>query len=201
MGLIARRKRQLNRRVEHLRDTRLVIIAAEGEVTEAQYFSLFESPRVQVKVLPTGEDGHSSPEYVLERLREYQSTYDLAGDDELWLMIDVDRWGSKKLAQITKEATEAGFGLAISNPCFEVWLLFHHVEHISETDKCRDIEAALRTVLGGSYNKSNLELAKFTPRVEVATEHAVNNDKHPRRRWPHEVGSHVYRVVQRIPKD
>jgi hypothetical protein len=48
MGLIARRKRRLNRRVEHLRDTRLVIIAAEEEVTEAQYFSLFESPRVQV---------------------------------------------------------------------------------------------------------------------------------------------------------
>ncbi|MCU7918074.1 MAG: RloB family protein [Candidatus Thiodiazotropha sp. (ex Epidulcina cf. delphinae)] len=120
MALIARRKRPLDRSTAHLRDTRLVVIATEGKVTEKQYFSLFNSRRVQVKVLPTGEENHSSPEHVLERLHEYHKTYDLDGDDELWLMVDVDRWGTAKLAQVAKEAIHAGFGLAVSNPCFEI---------------------------------------------------------------------------------
>lgn len=66
MALTSRKKRPLDRGVEHLGDTRLIIIAAEGHNTEAQYFSLVDSTRVQVKVLATGADHQSAPEYVLE---------------------------------------------------------------------------------------------------------------------------------------
>jgi hypothetical protein len=134
VALIARKKRPLDRGVAHLRDTRLVVIATEGRFTEAKYFSLFRDTRVQVRVLPTGEDNRSSPEQVLERLREYRDNYELGGDDELWLMVDVDRWGDAKLRRVAKQAKDCRFGLAVSNPCFEVWLLFHHVDQIQETD-------------------------------------------------------------------
>ncbi len=201
MTLITRRKRPIDRMVAHLRDTRLVVIATEGKATEQQYFSLFGSSRVQVKVLPTGEDNHSSPEYVLDRLREYRETYDLGGEDELWLMVDVDRWGTAKLAKVTKEAVDAGVKLAISNPCFEVWLLYHHVEQVDETDKCGNVVKALRAALGGSYNKANLAVEQFRPYVETALERARNSDVHLGRRWPHETGTHVYRMVRNIPMD
>jgi hypothetical protein len=177
------------------------VIATEGKVTEKQYFSIFGSLRVQVQILPTGEDNRSSPEYVLDRLREFHATYDLGGEDELWLMVDVDRWGATKLARITKEAADMGVKLAISNPCFEVWLLCHHVEHLDEANRCNDVIRALRTVLGGSYSKVNLSLDQFKPYVELAIKHAETNDAHPRSRWPHKIGTHVYRVIRNLPKD
>lgn len=201
MSLTSRRRRPLDRSVKYLRDTRLVIIATEGRKTEQQYFSLFQSLRVQVKVLPTGDDNRSSPDQVLDRLRTFHEEYDLGGGDELWLMVDVDRWGDAKLAQIAREATQTGFKLAASNPCFEVWLLFHYVESIVNSSRCRDIESRLRQVLGGSYNKSRLNLEQFSDRVETALVHSQQGDKHPRSRWPHQVGSHVYRVVNNLPVD
>ena len=68
-ALTSRRKRPLDRDVPHLRDTRLIIIASEGEKTEKQYFEsgLFGNRRVQVKVLET-QDGRSAPNWVLARL-------------------------------------------------------------------------------------------------------------------------------------
>lgn len=38
MGITSRKKRPLKREIPHLRDTRLIIIASEGAVTEKKYF-------------------------------------------------------------------------------------------------------------------------------------------------------------------
>jgi len=121
MSLTSRRKRPLDHAVPHLRDTRLIIIAAEGEKTEKQYFSVFQSLRVQVKVLHT-EEGLSAPKHVFARLNEYRRAYDLKGDDQLWLVIDVDHWPQEMLSEIAAGSVQKRFGLAVSNPCFEVWL-------------------------------------------------------------------------------
>lgn len=79
MGITSRKKRPLKREIPHLRDTRLIIIASEGAVTEKKYFesSLFHSRRIQVKVLET-EGGHSSPESVLNRLRAFKKEFQLS---------------------------------------------------------------------------------------------------------------------------
>lgn len=73
MALTSRKKRPLDRTVEHVRDCRLIIIAAEGRHTEKQYFSLFHNPRVQVKVLSTEDDGCSAPNHVLARLDVFRN--------------------------------------------------------------------------------------------------------------------------------
>lgn len=197
----SRKSRPLDRSLEYRRDTRLVIIAAEGRKTEQQYFALFRSTRVQIKVLATGEDNRSAPEQVLARLRQFRDEYSLDEDDSLWLMLDVDRWGSKKLSAMAREARTARFGLAVSNPCFEVWLLFHVSERIPDTDKCADIEMALRAQLGGSYNKTNLDAGRFLSLVPLATPRAQTADPAPRGRWPIRPGSHVYRIIRHLPAD
>ena len=48
MGMTSRRKRPLDHAIPHQRDTRLIIIATEGEKTERQYFSMFRNVRVRV---------------------------------------------------------------------------------------------------------------------------------------------------------
>ncbi len=201
MALTSRKPRPLNRSVSHLRDTRLIIIAAEGRVTEGQYFEMFRSTRVQVRVLPAGNDDRSAPEYVLQRLRAFRDEYSLAGDDELWLMLDVDRWGDGKLASIAREAQATGFRLAISHPCFESWLLFHFSDHLPQTQRCDEIEAELRAAADGSYNKRRLDIDLLLPRVRDASSRARAADPSPRDRWPRSPGSHVYRVIESLPVD
>ncbi|QTA80839.1 RloB domain-containing protein [Desulfonema limicola] len=89
MGLTGRKKRPLNRKITHLRDTKLIIIATEGHKTEKQYFKIFKNHRVQVVIIPS-KDNRSAPEYILERLNTYSEGYQIGDDDELWLMVDTD---------------------------------------------------------------------------------------------------------------
>ena len=199
MSLTSRRRRPLDRDQEPVRDARLVIIAAEGRDTERQYFAMFRSTRVQVKVLPADDSNLSAPEYVLARLRAFRDDYQLDAHDSLWLMIDVDRWGNDKLARVAREAKSVGFGLAVSNPCFEVWLLYHFTSDIPDTVRCDRIEAALRQATGSGYNKSNIQPEVFRPHLRVAAERAEAADPSPRGRWPNGCGSHVYRVIRTLP--
>jgi hypothetical protein len=84
--------------IPHLRDAHLIVIATEGGHTEEQYFDIFESKKVQIKVLPT-EDGYSAPKHVLQRLANYKKEYQIGKDDQLWLMIDRDRWNESQLSE------------------------------------------------------------------------------------------------------
>ena len=195
MALTSRKKRPLDRSVPHLRDTRLIIIAAEGRETEKQYFAEFSDKRVHVKVLSTGEDNHSAPQHVIERLTSFREEFQIGEGDELWLMVDVDRW---QLAEIAREAIQREYQLAISNPCFEVWLLCHFQDPPSDVSGCQPIEDALRIALGGSYNKANLILSQFVDVLDLAIQRAESLDTSPNDRWPQKVGTHVYRVVRSI---
>ena len=196
MALTSRKKRPLDRCIPHLRDTRLVIIAAEGQETEKQYFAVFRDTRVQVKILPTGADNRSSPQDVINRLHLFRDEYQIGDNDELWLMVDVDRW--PKLSEIAGEACQCQYFLAISNPCFEVWLLCHFQEPPHDATYCSPVEDALRAALGGSYNKSSLNIPQFYGRINDAITRAKELDHYSGDRWPQTVGSHVYRVVQSI---
>lgn len=195
--LTSRKKRPLNRTIPYLRDTKLIIIATEGEETEKQYFSIFHSTRVQVQVLPT-TDSKSSPEYVLQRLKEYKDEYELDDDDELWLMIDVDRWGSKKLSAIANESVKHQLKLAISNPCFECWL-YLHFDVIRTPLTCRQINEQLKEKLDG-FNKIKLDVARFKDKIDDAIRNSKMIDGNSAARWPLSVGTHVYKVVQSIKK-
>lgn len=197
MALTSRRKRPLNRTIPHLRDTKLIIIATEGKKTEKQYFDLFRNVKVQILVV-TADDNLSAPEYVLEKLDKFRNDFQIDDNDELWLMTDVDRWGSKKLSEISKLCNQKDYQLAISNPCFEIWLYLH----FSDIDKvkikdCSSVKKLLKIHLG-SYNSSNLNIEEFRPYVEIAIERAKNLHENNNERFPASIGSHVYKVIEKI---
>jgi hypothetical protein len=200
MALTSRKKRPLDRTVPHRRDARLIIIAAEGRETEKQYFAQFRDTRVQVKVLPTGADNHSSPQHVIDRLKDFCNEYQIGDGDELWLMIDVDRWPPEALSQISAKAIQRGYQLAISNPCFEVWLLCHFQDPPADALACKTIESELRNALGGSYNKSRLLVSHYAGRLDAAMQRAQRLSGKANDRWPQAVGSHVYLTLQSIRK-
>ena len=194
-----KKKRPLNRKESPLRDTSLVVIATEGEKTEPRYFEFFHSHRVQVLVLPT-EEGKSSPEHVLERLRKFDKEYRLEKEDTFWLVVDVDRWSKANLARVAQEASQRGYGPAISNPCFELWLLLHFEDVGEGKTTCTQLLRKLSKHLPG-YTKSNLRVEAFTlPSVKNAVKRAKCLRTHDGERWPSKTGTDVYRVVQQILK-
>ena len=179
------------------RSTKLFIIATEDKYAPAQYFGIFGSRKVQIKILET-VDGQSAPQYVLERLDKFKEMYDLNEEDELWLLLDVDRWVKPtQLIAVCPEARQKGYQLAISNPCFEIWLSLHFSDLNLDDKTCSDFEARLRKILG-SYNKCNLDLAVYHPRIQDAIDRARNLDPNPNAYWTSTLGSHVYKLVESI---
>ena len=112
------------------RDGRMIIIATEGSVTEVSYFTqlndaaILSSNKFQIKVIPL-ENNRSSPNHILRSLTNFKREYQIKGDDELWMVIDRDRWTIQMLSDIISQCKQKGIGFCISNPCFEIWLILH----------------------------------------------------------------------------
>ncbi len=197
-----------------LRDSRLIVIAAEGRKTEKKYFedlaALYHNTKIKVHVLE-GLDNRSSPNHVLERLDAFKDEYSLEEDDMLWLVSDVDRWGEEKLSDIAQKCNQKGFFLAISNPSFEVRLLLHlrdlddfssaEQQELFENRRDRTSRSRLeREIIGilQRYNKSNLNTSDFLPYVDLAVKRARRLDCNVGHRWPNGLGTRVYLLVEEI---
>jgi hypothetical protein len=167
-----------------LRDGLLFIIACDDTYAPPQYFAFFRLSSVTFLSIPT-EDGTSHARYVLKRLIDYKtekgSKYE--DGDELWMVLDTDHLirGShrKGFEEALQDAQENGVKVALSRPCFELWLLMHHVNETELIDlpnakaACKE----LSTQLGG-YNKNKLKQELFPlSSVALACERAERLDQ------------------------
>lgn len=175
--------------------------------TEPSYFNalklnnIINKSRVVVKLVPTPQNSSgstpansSAPKYVLQRLKEAEASYELTPMDERWLVLDVDRW--PKLPSIARQAIQAGYHLAVSNRCFEVWLLLHFVDEAPATKE--ELETATKTHVPG-YFKKHVPPDPFTREsVDLAIERGRQGDS-SNARWPSKPGTtHVHRLLTSI---
>lgn len=154
-----RKKRPLERDIGVVRDARLVVVASEDTHAVEQYFGRFRTRRVQFRVLPT-EDGCSSPADVVARLDRYKDEFQIGDDDQLWACFDTDHWVQsnhiQNLVETIKCCKQKGYRLAISHPCFELWLLLHFDDFVPSSQlRCIEVISLLRQVVGG-YQKSQV---------------------------------------------
>lgn len=197
-----------------VRNPKLIIVATEGIKTEPRYFDalalLYASSRTHVWVLERLESA-SDPQRVLNQLREFRRVYRLNPSDELWLVIDLDRWTPQMLSEVTSQAVQIGVRLAVSNPCFEIWLLLHHralsdydplvLDEFQQNNKDGTSRSRLERELiaiVGEFNKANLNTDGYIPYADKAIQNAELADTSPDERWPQEVGTHVYRLAKHI---
>jgi hypothetical protein len=199
------------------RDAKLIIIVAEGSNTEKKYFDdlvdAYAALNIHVEVLNRIDAG-PDPKTVLKALDHFREQYSLrSGYDELWLVIDVDRWPKKQLSEAGSLCAQKKYGYAVSNPCFEMWLLLHlkSLDEYLEKDlqEFRDnkrpnsrhartrLELELVNLLG-SYSKRNPDTSKFLKNVNTAIERAKALDKHPEQRWVNDLGTRVYLIAETI---
>lgn len=209
----------MRERREAFRDARLIVIASEGKDTERIYFKAlakeYTNPRVHVHILERSENeqNNSSPEHVLKQLNDYKSQYELEADDELWLVIDKDRWTEAMLSRVATKCSQGiAMHMALSNPCFELWLLLHLEDAASLTPEEQEqwmenrrksktaapfLKVHLRQKMG-SYHESNYDAPTLIKHVEEAIMRARALDKNPADRWPQTLGTRVYLLAESV---
>jgi len=155
-----RKKRPLERKDSLVRDATLVIIASEDRYAVKQYFEFFRSTRIQFRVLET-TDGRSAPQHVLDRLEEYIKEFEFGEGDQFWLVCDMDHWSDpshiSNLTGVLQKCRHKGIQVALSNPCFDLWLLLHFSDAPDDNrgPTCNVIEAEIRKVVG-QYSKTKV---------------------------------------------
>ena len=141
--------RSLNRRTGTRRENRRLLVATEGK-TEKEYLEgLMQSLRPDGMQVTTIDvvDGRGEPSKVLKTAKaRYQSRAD--DYDAVWLLLDVDQHA--KLTPVPRETRHENFSAAVSNPCFEVWLLWHFEDWTREGSSSEVQHAARRHGLGKS---------------------------------------------------
>ena len=197
-GINMPRKNRGYKKGEPFRDARLFVIACEGEKREKEYFEALarEQRRVKVKLLPPSpqEKGKSAPKWVVSRAASYEEEYGLSPEDNMWLVMDVDRWGKETLLAVAKQCIEASWNVAFSNPCFEVWL-YLHIEELPEDEEwdCKTCKQRLHQLVAGGYDKEH-----FVPLVSEAIDRAAAADNDPLHHLPPAMSTKVYKLAEEI---
>lgn len=205
-----RERREFTRRTG-FRDASLIVIACEGAETEPKYFSglkeRLHSSKMQIEVVPRQDPSQSSPDAVLRELDSFAAEWFLRDGDTLWLVIDRDpqSWKPGMIADVAQRCHQKGYFLALSNPCFELWLLLHFEDVPAQGEERR------RQLLENRDNLLKAEEARhrqanptleyidhFVPQTETAIERARSLDTEPEARWPSGLGTRVYRLVELI---
>jgi RloB-like protein len=163
-----RKRRPIDRKAGVVRDASLVVIASEDRYAARQYFDFFESTRIQFKVLEA-DGGRSAPAQVLARLDEYFKDYAIGDGDEFWLVCDCDHWVApnhiQNLTTVLRECRQKGIRVALSNPCFDLWLLLHFSDVPDEDElTCKAVGKKLQAVAGG-YDKTKVYNLAITDRA------------------------------------
>ena len=199
---------------------KIFVLAFEGNETEEKYFSEFKNSNkfndelIYLHLLTRDKDDtNSAPNHVFRKLKkEAKDEFNFKKGDELWMVIDTDRW--KNIPSIIEACSELeNMFVAVSNPCFEFWLLLH-VKDIQEFNK-EELELILKNQkisknrnyvdtkiveIVGSYNKTNLNTDNFIPHIDEAVLRAKNLDQ-PQEEYPTKLGSHIYKLIEKLRKD
>ncbi|MFN8256410.1 MAG: RloB family protein [Bacteroidales bacterium] len=206
-----------------LQAEKLYILAFEGEKSEYKYFNDFreskyfnDSGLIETISLKRPKKRGSDPLSVKKLLKEAKESYPFKKNDEFWLIIDRDHWENihnvnfVELAEDCKR--EKNFYLALSNPCFEIWLLLHLTdisafsledqkkiflnEKISSSKNY--IDGVLGDLIGRGYNKiPNPKV--FLPHIYKAIARAKLIDK-KNSDYPKTLGTYVYKLVEKLVK-
>ncbi|MFE6282570.1 RloB family protein [Streptomyces sp. NPDC057877] len=93
--------------------------------------------------------------------------------DEVWCVFDVDQFVD--VAEAVVAARRAGIRVAVSNPCFELWLLLHFAPQTAHVATYRKLLPLLQRHVPG-YDKTRLDFGRFREGRGEAVERARRLD-------------------------
>lgn len=161
-----------------------ILVVCEGEKTEPQYLEGFKrayhNPRVTIKIAPEHGVPRTLVEIAKNRKNEAEAEAHRERDeniayDSVWCVFDIDEHAN--VPNVREMARDNNIQLAVSNPCFELWLLLHfrdspgmqHHEKI-QTMLAVHIPGYNKHVDYATYSVGYLEAATHAKRLDDSAE-------------------------------
>jgi len=165
------RRENSGRRRPAFREPRLSLLVVCGaKATEPAYFEGLKrarrNPAVTIKIKAKAAD----PEAVVRYAADLRDRAD-GMHDEVWCAVDVDEFDLAKALALAKRRH---INLAISNPCFEFWLLLHFEACAAPLTCYGEVEKRLLKHVPG-YRKSALRFDDYLAGIDAAVDRA----RHP----------------------
>ncbi len=157
------RKSRASRRTGPQRRRRVIRVLTEGKVTEPSYLAIWarsNRDKVRINFGPTG----MAPLQMVEKAYDYEraNRRSRSGSpnpdfDEIWCVFDVDQHAN--VPQALNKARQNGIRVALSNPCFELWLVLHFEDQTAHIE-ARDVQERakqLGILDGKQLHESNVD--------------------------------------------
>ena len=175
------RKRRPARRTPYKDSKPIILIVTEGEVTEPEYLEGFaraaKNSRVDIKVV----GGAGVPKTIVESAKELKKEAEKRARrekddnlryDEVWCVFDFDE--HPNIPDAKQMARDNGIELAMSNPCFELWLWLHFADQPGMRHR-HDLQRMMKQYIP-SYDK-HVDFSDCAAGYDTAVERASRLDE------------------------
>ncbi len=152
------------------REAKSIYIFCEGAKREYQYFQYFKEidSRINVEIYKLHPHEDNSPLGLLKIAKQCievsksnpKPKYSFQDNDEVWIILDTDKdKNDSRRPQIDQLVHVCGstddWFLAQSNPCFEVWLYYHHLSEkptIDGIEICSNWKTLVNNSINGGFD-------------------------------------------------
>jgi hypothetical protein len=164
---MTRRENSQRRRKPSREPADRILVICGGMVTEPDYFDglkqFCRNPAVRVLLKKKPVDPLTLVRYAVRLRNDSPDAF-----DDIWCVVDVDEFDLEPAVSLS---SREGVSLAVSNPCFETWLLLHFIDCTSAMPCYADVERRLIPHVP-NYNKSALEFRRYQDGIAPAVERA-----------------------------
>jgi hypothetical protein len=155
-----------------------ILVVCGAEVTEPAYFEGLKrarrNPAVTIQIKAKRGDPDGVVRYAAGMRDRAEGKH-----DEVWCVVDVDDFDLVKAAATARKLR---VNLAVSNPCFEFWLLLHFEACNAPLTCYNDVEKRLVKHVQG-YSKTALRFADYADGIDQAVQRAkragAEHDQNP----------------------
>ena len=194
-----KKRRPFTRKSQNRPYRKTFVIECEGKITESQYFTMLGNKNDDIQIKCNNNNNNSDPDHVLKKIKlKLKNKKELRKDNEAWVVIDKDKWTDEQLQKLYKWSKKSEkYHVAITNPKFEFWLLLHF-EDAKKLNYPSTYKKKLTDHLGRPYEKRIKENDITDEQIKLAIERATQRDDPPCESWPHNHGTTIYRLVEKL---
>lgn len=123
-------------------------VYCEGEKTEPNYLNgyldEYHSGNRTLKIIRIADTNKNTPKQLVEEAIKKKKSHDSALGDEFWVVYDreaVGKYSNDLHLQSLSKADANNINVALSNVCFEVWILLHLISSVAPYCSCDDLLA------------------------------------------------------------
>lgn len=164
-----------------------ILIVTEGLKTEPDYLkglrNQLKLKAVDIEIMKaSGTDALSVVDCAIEirddRKREARRGCTVPYDS-VWAVFDTERANiNPKLKEALHKAGVYKIKVALSNPCFEFWLLLHDGFTTAPFVKCENVIRWIKEKYLPDYEKNNIPVESYIPKIPTAMRYAEQCQNH-----------------------